>query len=204
MRDDVTTAMQASLSASVLRPAFLAALTFASETVYMWTGLGSLTWNGMTFIGEGDLASIGTISGGSTVSPKSLTLGLSGIPSSQVNDVLWETRAMKSVKIWFANFDESCNLIPDPVLAYSAMLDRPSIEDSGDSIRCEITCENRPADLNRECYRRYTADDQQLDLADLLTKLGLPSTTTDTGFRFVPQCQQHTFYWGQTPASSNN
>jgi len=36
----ITTAMATALCASVVRPALLVSLVFASGTVYVWTGLG--------------------------------------------------------------------------------------------------------------------------------------------------------------------
>jgi hypothetical protein len=59
-------------------------------------------------------------------------------------------------------------------------------------------------DLNRPCYRRYTVDDQQMDLAATLTALGLPGTTIDTIFRFVPGLQEMVTFWGTSPSSINN
>ncbi len=200
----MTNAMAAALCAPVVRPALLASLVFASSTVYLWNGLGPITWNGMTFLGVGDLAAVSEISEDSDVEARGVTVSLSGIPSDMMSEVLTETRILGNVHIWLALFDGSGVLIPDPILSYQGKMDAPTLQDDGQLCTAQITVENVLVDLNRACYRRYTNDDQQLDLADTLTRLGLSGTTKDTGFQWVPGIQEMQVYWGQSPNSTNN
>src|SRR5579859_6702794 len=182
----MSTAMATALCAPVLRPAMLVSLQFAASTVYVWSGVGPFTWSGMTFVGVGDLGNIVTMSEGSTVEAQNVTIELSGIPSDMMTEVLTETRILGTVNIWLALFDANGVVIPDPILSYQGKMDKPEIDDSGDKCTCSISVENVLVDLNRAVYRRYTAQDHQSDLAVTLTRLGLPLTTVDTGFRFVP------------------
>lgn len=200
----MTPAMAAAFCAPVLRPALLVALNFATGPVYVWNGSGTLTWNGMSFTGVGALGSISTISEDSTVEAKGITLELSGIPSDLLTDVLEATRVLGRVQIWLALFDANNNIIADPILAWQGGLDKPTTKDSGETCTVSINCENVLVDLNRACYRRYTDADQQLDLADTLTRLSLPANTVDTGFTHVPGIQEASIFWGTTPHSSNN
>jgi hypothetical protein len=201
----LTPAMITALSAPDLRPALFVSMQFASSTVYLWSGLGPITWNSMTFIGVGDLGKISTISEGSTVEAQSVTIELSGIPSDMMTEVLTETRLLGAVNIWLALFDPVTGvLIADPFMSYQGKMDEPSMTDDGTSCTCAITVENVLVDLNRAVYRRYTNDDQQLDLAATLTRLGMSPTTIDTGFRWVPGVQEMVTFWGTSPSNSNN
>jgi len=83
----MTTAMATALCAQVLRPALLCAMTFASGTVYVWTGLGSITWDSMTFIGIGDLGEVSTVTEASTIEAQGITITLNGIPGDLVSDI---------------------------------------------------------------------------------------------------------------------
>jgi len=83
-------------------------------------------------------------------------------------------------------------------------MDQPSIEDDGKTCSISISCENVLVDLNRPCYRRYTNDDQQIDIQATLTRLGLSSSTVDTGFRWVAGLQEQITFWGTMPSSINN
>ena len=200
----LATAVAAAFCDPGLRVALLCSMQFGDNTVNVWSGLGPYTWNDMTFQGIGSFGSVSTISEDSTVEAKGIVIALSGIPPDLMGEVLFETRILGDVKIWLCLFDDDGVLIPDPVLSYQGMMDEPSISDEAATCSCSITVENVLVDLNRPCFRRYTADDQQMDLADTLARLGLPSDTVDTGFRFVPQVQERITFWGRMPSSINN
>jgi hypothetical protein len=196
--------MKTALGQPVVRLQLLAALQFADSTVYVWTGLGPVTWNGMTFQGVGSLGDIGGISEDSSVEAKNVTISLSGIPSSMMGEVLDECRVLGSAQIWLALYDASLQLIADPFLSYQGKMDAPEMDDNRKTCTCTISLENVLVDLNRDCYRRYTDEDQQMDLADTLTRLGLSSTTIDTGFTHVAGLQEQITFWGRSPSSVNN
>jgi hypothetical protein len=196
--------MANALSAPVVRLQVLSSLQFGDNTVYPWTGLGPMTWNGMTFQGVGTFADISEISEDSNVEAKNVTISLSGIPSDMMAEVLTETRILRTANIWLALYDDTETLIPTPLLSYQGKMDAPEMDDDGKTCTCSISLENVLVDLNREVYRRYTDADQQMDLAATLTRLGLPSTTIDTGFTHVAGLQEQITFWGTTPSSVNN
>jgi hypothetical protein len=196
--------MAAALSASQVRMALFAALQFGDNTIYVWSGLGNMTWNGMTFQGVGSLGMIEGLSEGSTVEAKGVKLSLSGIPSALVSEVLFEVRVLRTAQIWLALYDANLSLIADPLLSYQGRMDQPEIVDDAEHCTVTINLENVLVDLNRAVNRRYTDVDQQLDLADTLTRLGLASTTIDTGFTHVAGLQEQITFWGRSPSSVNN
>jgi hypothetical protein len=200
----MTSAMATALSAPVVRLALLASLQFGDNTVYLWTGLGPATWSGMTFQGVGSFADISPMSEDSNVEAKNVTISLSGIPSSLMFEVLNETRILRTANIWLALYDSTGALISTPILSYSGKMDAPEMLDDGKTCTCTISLENVLVDLNREVFRRFTDEDQQMDLAVTLTRLGLPSTTIDTGFSHVAGLQEQITFWGRTPNSVNN
>jgi hypothetical protein len=103
-----------------------------------------------------------------------------------------------------ALFDESLEMIDSPILSYQGKMDAPEMEDDAKTCTCTINIENVLVDLDRAVYRRYTDEDQQMDLADTLARLGLPSTTIDTGFSYVAGLQEQITFWGRSPSSENN
>ena len=58
------TTLAAQLTANLIYPVQLVQLTFYSQTVYVWSGPGSLVWDGQTFTGVGSLGSVGAITEG--------------------------------------------------------------------------------------------------------------------------------------------
>ena len=77
MTVDATDAFIAALEATLLRPAFLVSMQFASSTVNAWTGTGTLSWNGMNFAGVGTLGEVAAVEEGSSVQARGTTLTLS-------------------------------------------------------------------------------------------------------------------------------
>ena len=59
-------------------------------------------------------------------------------------------------------------------------------------------------EIFREVWRRYTDEDQQVDLAATLTRLSMSQSTVDTGFTHVAGLQEQITFWGRTPSSVNN
>lgn len=204
MPRQMTTAAQNALVAPAVKLALLAALQFGDNTVYVWTGMGTLNWNSMAFQGVGSFADISPISEDSEVEAKGLTISLSSIPSSLMGEVLEEVRVLRTAQIWLALFDESLAIIADPILSFQGKMDAPQMDDDGKKCTCSINLENILVDMNRAVYRRYTDEDQQMDLADTLTALGLSSSTVDTGFQHVAGLQEQITFWGRSPSSVNN
>jgi hypothetical protein len=200
----VTSQMIAALSAEVVRAAFLVNVTFKNETLYIWNGLGPLTWNGNIYTGVGDFGSISSISETSTVEAQNVTLTLGAIPATYLGEVIANSQLFNQAQVWIACFDESINLVPNPTLMYQGLTDVPKLNDDGDTFTVTITLENVLVDMNRIVERAYTDVDQRSYLGPILTRLGLPPTTIDTGGQYVVGIQNSIIYWGVSPQSSNN
>lgn len=204
MPRNMTTAMATALQQKVIRLALLASLQFGDNIVNVWSGLGTMTWNGLTFQGVGALGSISTMSEDSDVEAKGVTVSLSGIPSTYMSEVLNEVRVLGTCNIWLALYDSNAVLIDTPILSYQGKMDAPEMDDDAKTCTCTIGLENILVDLNRPVFRRYTDEDQQMDLQTTLTRLGLPSTTVDTGLTHVAGLQEQITFWGVLPSSVNN
>lgn len=200
----LTTAMVTALTSPNVRIGILASLQFSNETLYLWSGLGPLTWNSMTFQGVGTLGKVEGISEDTTVEARGVQISLSGIPSAMIGEALDNVRLMQTAQLWLVCFDTSGNVISTPVVSFAGLMDKCSIDDDGSTCTITINCENVLADLNRPVPRHYTQADQQLDLALTLTSLGLSTSTVDTGFSHVNDIQELVVYWGQSPKSVNN
>lgn len=196
--------MIAALTATNVRVAILASLQFSDETLYLWSGIGPLTWNSMTFQGVGTLGKVEGISEDTTVEARGVQISLSGVPSSMIGEALNSVRLMQSAQLWLVCFTPSGAVIDTPVVSFAGLMDKSSIDDDGSTSAITINVENILADLNRPVPRHYTQADQQLDLALTLTSLGLSTSTVDTGFSHVNDIQELVVYWGQSPRSVNN
>ena len=182
--------MLGATQAPVFLPAIFVQATLASGTLYLWSGMGSTTWNGRTWQGVGSLLTISTVEEKSTVAAAGLVVTLSGINPTLLANVLGEFNVSGPVKVFLGAFSSPGVLIADPITLWSGNLDQPTIDVGGETASISIACESRLLEMNVPVDRRYTDQDQQLDHPG------------DLAFSFVNSIQDQPVYWGQTPSTS--
>jgi hypothetical protein len=176
---------QYQLQSNVLRFAMLVDLTFASETLHIWTGTGTYSWSGNSYLGVGHLGSISQIQEDSTVQAQSVTLTLESVTEDNLTEALGDIQQGAPVKIWAALFQaDGKTLIGSPTLFFAGRVDQPTIKEGPEGCFVSIVCENRMADLQRPHERRYTQQEQQA------------LHPGDTGFNYVQQCAWFVGEWG--------
>jgi hypothetical protein len=202
---DLTLAMVDALQQDVIYPAILVDLDFADDTQHVWNGVGELAWNGNTYIGVGAFGGVSGLTETTALEAKGATLTLSGISSDLLTESMDEIEAFHDCNIYLCLFDGPCgNILSTPFLSWSGFMDDPEISDDGKTASIAIQVENKLLTMNIDCARRFTADDNTIDLADRLTTLGLPTTTSDTAFQFVNAMQLQQVWWGTSPTSTND
>src|SRR5690348_11905300 len=103
MSRNLTSPLIADLTSENLYPAFLADITFTSGVSYVWSGVGSLVWNGHTYIGVGSLGQVGDVNENTEVRADGTSLTLSGIDSTLLNDCLNDIQIGAPVTVWLAS-----------------------------------------------------------------------------------------------------
>jgi len=177
--------MTAQITGAYLRPAFFAQLHFLSGDVFVWSGTGTINWNGNDWLGLGTLGQISTIEESSDIKANNLTLTLSGIPSDALAQAMGETRQGNPVTIWFGCLGDNNNVLADPIKSFAGRMDVPLIEEGSQTSTISITVESILVDLQRSRLRNYTHEDQQIDFPG------------DLGFEYVPGLQDWNGVWGK-------
>jgi hypothetical protein len=187
--------MLAAIQASSLIPALFVSGQFANSTLYMWTGIGNIVWNGQTWTGIGTFGGASVIEEGATVEAKGITLTLSGIDPTALADVLQEVQLGLPVVVYlglFSGTPTAANLIATPLTSWAGRLDQPTIDVDGTGARISIACESRLMEMNVPADRRLTQDDLLL------------VTPGDLGLIYQTAIQELSIYWGTTPTSTTN
>ncbi|HEV8189436.1 MAG TPA: hypothetical protein VGP83_16905 [Pyrinomonadaceae bacterium] len=187
----ITPAQLAAITSSAIQPALFVKVQFLSATAYMWSGIGSYVWDGVTWLGMGSLGTIGTIEEGTTVEAKGVVLTLSGLDPALLDGITDECQVGLPVIVYLGLFNGDI-LIDSPIVAWSGRTDQPTLDVDGLTATIQINCENRLVEMNVAVDRRYTNEDQQLDYPG------------DTGMSFINSIQDVTIFWGHTAASVNN
>jgi hypothetical protein len=184
MPRDVSTANEAQLEAQFNRPCFLVSLEFADETVYAWTGLGDLSWDGNTYTGVGKLGDVSGIAEGSDVQADGIELTLSGADTSLLAEAMGQMQSGKRACVYFGFVDDTGHaLVADPIPAFIGMLDQPNIDLGTETSTIVFSVENRLTDLNRARGGRLTDQDQRARYPD------------DGSLQYVRFLQDHRISW---------
>jgi len=183
----MSTEFRDAITGTLIRPAVFVEANFTSGPVYVWTGRGTLSWDGKDWLGLGSLFSITPIEEGADVMARGITLSLSGIDTSLLGGVLTEFQVGLPVLMYLGMFDSDGDLIADPIISWAGRTDQPTIEMDGSSATISINCENRLVEMNVAVARRLTNEQCRLDHPG------------DRGLEFVNSIIDRQIYWGRVP-----
>jgi hypothetical protein len=184
MSRNLTAGVITEMTAQNMRPVLFVQMKFVSGFQFFWTGYGSISWNGQTWTGVGNLGTISPLPETGDVTAQGVQLQLSGIPSSLIGFALSEVRQGAPVTIYQGFLTSAGAVVSNPANAWSGRMDTCVIVDGADTATITINCESRLTDLKRSRERRYTSQDQTVD------------SPSDKGFDFVPGLQQMNLSWG--------
>ena len=152
------------------------------EPIYLWTGIGQIEIDGITYTGSGNLLAISDISETSDISAQGVTLSLSGIPSSLLALALSVPYTGRLCKIKFG-------LMASPIVTttlFIGYMDQMNIVDGADTANITLMVESKLIDLDRPRTQRYTSENQKARFAG------------DLAFDFVSDLQDKPLSWGRT------
>lgn len=184
MSRDLTSNLNDETSAAGLTPVLIALLDFQGGAVRVWSGIGTLSWDSLSWVGLGHLGTISPIEESTDVKANGVVLQLSGVPSSLIATVLGDNYQGRDVKVWLGALDAAGAVVADPYLMFSGRMETVEIDDGVETAAIRVAAESRLADLQRSRERRYTHEDQQIDFPG------------DLGLQYMPTAQSTPFLWG--------
>ena len=175
--------MVTEVSASQLSPILLASFSF-STPVRLWSGYGTITVGGVTYLGSGTLGTISPVEETTDLAARGINFQLSGVPSALVAVALTENYQGKACSVLFGALDASGVLVASPVTIFAGRMDVMAINDDGLTSTIGLSAENKLVDFRRPREVRYTHEEQ--------TNLH----PGDLGLEFVNAIQEKQIYWG--------
>lgn len=185
MSRNLDSGLAAALPNPLIWPCFLAQITFRSEVVNAWTGIGTLAVDGVSYLGTGSLGGISAISEQTDVKADGLVLTLSGIDPTLLSESLTDIQVGAPAKVYFGLMATASTLI-GAYLVFSGTVDKPQIRTSVDGLTIALALENRLVNLQRANQRRYTSADQRLYFP------------TDMAFNWVEILNDIALLWGSS------
>lgn len=179
----ISTGMLTPLLSNYIRPIFMASIAFKSETIYCWTGAGTITYNGNAYLGVGDFGKLSPVAEGTDVQSYGASISLSGIDQSILGECLSDVQLGAPVTIYFALLDDHGAIYGTPYPLFVGAVDKPTISMGTSDITITLALETRMFDLQRASLRRYTSADQQI------------AYPCDSGFNWVEQLNDLALKW---------
>jgi hypothetical protein len=179
--------MQAEVQAPSLRPVIFYEGVFATGTLRLWTGVGTLSWDNKDWTGAGVLLSISAVEESADLRANGVSVTLSGISSEVLAVALAQARTGKAGRLWFGCTVVTggiLQVIADPYLCFEGKLDVPTIEENGDTCTVSVSYESRLIDLQQARVWRWTNEDQQRLFPG------------DKGFAYVADLVDKSVSWG--------
>lgn len=186
MARDIAGAALSAITSGVVKPILFYEGEFASGTLRLFTGHGSISWNGETWTGDAGLLRFSSVRESSDLQAVNFTISLAGEVPSLISVALAQVRRGKPGTLWLGFLDANNAVIVDPILCVKLRADRPEIHPDPQACVISIAYESRLIDATKLRERRFTAQDQKIDYP------------TDTGFDHVPYLQDKVIVWGRT------
>ena len=202
---DLSTAVTNNLEDNVIYPFYAIEMLFEASPLRLWTGLGDLVFDGVTYTGSGTLLGVETIEETSEIAVRGATLTLSGVPSEVASLALQTPYQGRTCTIYFGLLSNG-NLLQESgryilkedggkimlqeqdtslTEIFSGYMDEMNIDEGPETSSIEVKVENKLIDLERARVRRFTSGYQ---------KSKYPG---DKGFDFVESIQDKEVVWGR-------
>ena len=189
----LSSGMEAMAIASDVRPLILVEALFDSNAptsyLYLWNGIGGLSYDGKTYIGAGNLLSISSVSENVELRASGITVQLSGISDPLLAKAKTEDYQGRELVVKLGGFDSNDNVISSPTVIFSGFMDTMTINESGETGTIAVTVENRLIEFEKTRVRRYTDNDQRIEYPN------------DDGLEYVSQIQEKAIVWGDKDAN---
>jgi len=206
MTRDVSPAVLNSLDDDVVYPFYAIELLFDGDnTLRMWTGQGTLVYDGVSYYGTGQILTVDSVEETTEMSAKGATLTLSAVPPQVLSLALSEPYQGRRCNIFFGMFANGNLLTESNVFllledgskillqsqdtgltqVFSGYMDQMNIDEGPDSSVIKLTVENKLIDLERVRVARFTSSYQ---------KSIYPN---DKGLEFIEGLQDKNIVWGR-------
>lgn len=184
MSRDLSSANQTAASAAHVHLVTLVFLDFDTP-LYIHSGIGSISYDGNTYLGVGDYGSIAEAKETEALAPTSLVLTLSGVDNTLITEAQEAGRYKDAVSIYEGYRQDDGTLVADPWLLWGGWFEYAGIQMDEEST-VTFTCHHDLSVLTDKDGSRFSDEDQHQRYA------------TDNFFQFVTDQGGLRLMWGGT------
>lgn len=140
--------------------ALIAQIEHPDGTLYAWTGVGTLSYNGQDYVGAGRLGQVSPVRSTSDLAIQEITFSMSGVNATDVARLSSSVRNGQA-QVWLVALDGG-RVVADPYQVIDAIEDFQTLEVGDDgSVSLNIVARNGFYTLERALQESWTAEDQK-------------------------------------------
>lgn len=159
-----SSANQQELTAQTLHQILMAKLEFDTP-VYIHTGVGSVVFDGNTYLGVGDFGSVTGIKESEFLRFNKITLNLSGIDSAYVDEALNSSNYGDLVTLYEGFRSDDGTLVDNPEIVWAGTVEYANLTVGSEAV-VSLVCTHELAFLSEIDGSRFTDEDQRTDYPD--------------------------------------
>jgi hypothetical protein len=139
-------------------------LDFYSGPVYVWSGVGDVTWNGHTWKGMGEFGSVTGLAESTDTQAAGPTFTLNGVPNDMLALIFADNYNGRVAQAWlgFRNLATDA-IVADPYPIFSGRMERLEIDPTPETSTVRVTAESKNYAPGQADDRRFNDADQQID-----------------------------------------
>lgn len=160
MPRDIDAGLQDAIEAPVVRP-LMALHIDLPDPVYVWTGQGTIVFNGATWLGIGAVGAIDTIGESTEGSAVGVQATLYNVPSEFRDDLADQAVRGRLLEMFVGALNETYQQVDGFKLVWKGTLQEYTITDSGETLSVMVGGESRAIDQRRPSIKRFTSEYQQ-------------------------------------------
>lgn len=184
MPRNISNDLKTASESDVIIPVILVKLEYASGNVNAHSAVGTIVFNGDTYLGVGQYGSVTATAETSDGSANYVDLELSGVESALVSIQLNEHYQGRRGTLYYGLFDKNSNALIEPTIIFRGLMDNSEIT-LGETGSIKLRINNRLAEWDKINLRRYTDTEQQFRFPG------------DTGLQFVQRIAETQLIWGK-------
>lgn len=158
---------------------------FQGSSLRLWNGVGNLSWDSQTWLGNGWLQGVEGGDESVEVEAVSMSVILSGIPSSVFSLILNDQREKLAGLLYIGFLNASTGaVVSSPYLWWKGQYSHAEIEEGAEGSKVSLVYDSPLVDLDRPKERRWTDESQKQLFAG------------DRGFEYVVAVSKWPGNWG--------
>ena len=121
MARDITSALNTEFNTNSIKPFYAITLDFETDVIRLWTGTGTITFGGVSYVGGGNILSVSSATETGQIQANGSTVTLSGIPSDLISAALNFNYQSRDATIHFGALDSNNAVIADPFIIFKGL-----------------------------------------------------------------------------------